>query len=156
MALCNIIGIRPSLHFTTRRVTEDDPAGVNKMGNVRLASEKQKNLINILVKRNGFEIEKPLENLSTIEASRLIERLLFQQKNGVNQNDLKNDKNIDNIKLGLATKLVYNNWMYNVCALVRDKKMKEIFVKEVLETYNILQEISQRAMQMTATGDIRA
>ena len=142
--------------FTTRRVTEDDPARVNKMEteNVRLASEKQKHLINILVKRNGFEIEKPLENLSSIEASRLIERLLFQQKDGVNQQNVKNGKNIDNIKLGLATKLVYNNWMYNVCALVRDKKLKEIFIKEVLATYRILQEISQKAMQMTATGDI--
>ncbi len=146
----------PSLLFATRRGTEDDPSWVNKMEteNVRLASEKQKQLINVLVKRNGFEIEKPLENLNSIEAGKLIDRLLFQQKNGANQNNVKNYQNIDNIKLGLATKLVYNNWMYNVCALVRDKKMKAVFIKDVLATYRILQEISQEAMQMAAAGNI--
>jgi len=143
----------------TRSATKDDTPKVNRMqtANIKLASPKQKHLVQILVKKNGIELEKPVEELNIAEASKLIGNLLEAKSDGRNGKYIQTkgiDGKVDNAKLGLAIKLVYNNWMYNVATLVRDKKMKDFFIKEVLATYKILQEISQMAIQMTMAGDI--
>lgn len=110
--------------------------------NEKPASAKQRMLVQTLALRNGIKLEKPVEDLNMAEASQLIRCLLQPESR-------RTEAGIDNVKLGLATKLVYNNWKYNICAVVRDKKLKELFIEDVLATYKIMQEISQRAGEIS-------
>ncbi|MFC1896516.1 hypothetical protein ACFL0Q_07660, partial [Thermodesulfobacteriota bacterium] len=57
------------------------------------------------------------------------------------------------VKLGLATKCVYNRWALNVYAITRRQSAREEFINDVIETYKIFREIGQRASKVRAGGD---
>ncbi|MFC1489108.1 hypothetical protein ACFL6B_04590 [Thermodesulfobacteriota bacterium] len=119
--------------------------------NVRLASYRQKQLVEKLVSKNGIRLPKPVDSLNFEEASKIIRKLIHKER-AASQNNFTNSNQlvgkVDNVKLGLATKLVYNNWEYNVSLITERKDIKDDFIKEVLATYKVLAELSQRATQM--------
>ena len=149
---------RLSLYVTSRRATEDGPPEVKKMEaeSVELASVRQRRFIDTLTKQTGIRVEKRLDKLSTAEASKLIDQLLATANGSRTAKSATKDyweKRGDDVRLGLATKCVYNHWIGNVCGITRSERIRQDFIKEVLETYNIFKEICRQAAEIKAGGE---
>lgn len=115
------------------------------------ASEKQKQFIEALAKKNKVKVEKPLEELSFTEASELIDNLK-KVGNSSDKRTRSREQNgsegRDDVKLGLATKCVYNRWLNQGQYVTRNTTTKEAFINEVLDTYQVFKEACQRAAEI--------
>jgi hypothetical protein len=125
---------------------------VNKMeAEARMATPKQLAYIERLRTDIGITIDKPIGELTVSEASELIEELL-QKTNGtrarpeakpVKRTDFRNGA-----RLGMAFKCVYRNW---VSSGVNISKNKKNFIKNVLDTYRLINEIPEKALEAPTT-----
>ena len=119
------------------------------------ASEKQKQFIEALAKKNKVKVEKPLEELSFTEASELIDNLKKVGNSSdkrIRSREQNGSEGRDDVKLGLATKCVYNRWLNQGQFVSHNPKTKEAFIKEVLDTYQVFKEVCQRAAETESGG----
>ena len=110
------------------------------------ATEKQKVLIQNISRERDIKLEKNVEELSLDEAKTLIDSLVKAKRNfkGVDRNPSKNPaKEIDHVRLGLATKLVYNNWNFDVNSVTKKQEFQNVFISDVIATYDLLGKIQE-------------
>ena len=118
----------------------------------RMATPKQLAYIERLRTDIGTTIDKPLGELTVSEASELIEELL-QKMNGTSGTpEARTVKRTDfgsGARLGMAFKCVYRNWVTSGENIFKNKKN---FIKNVLETYVLINEIAEKALELTGDG----
>ncbi len=118
----------------------------------RPATERQKKFIQDLARQKNIELDTSLESMDMPTASRIINRLISpEDETEIHEPRPANTmakQRIDNVKLGMAMKLVYNNWKYNVNAICSDGGLRNLFKGQVLETYGILREIEEKALEI--------
>ena len=119
----------------------------------RMASPKQVEFLEDLSERTGTKIEKPLESLTSQQASELIDELLEKEDGPVHvQADVVQrrrfaDERTLQARLGMAFKLTYHGYIVRgngfVQRLSEDKY--ECFLKEVIEVFGLMNEVASRA-----------
>jgi len=122
----------------------------------RMATPRHLAYIERLGANTGATIEKPATELTMLEASELIADLL--QKVNVSQNGKEaatgrgsvapNTKKNDfgsGARLGMAFKCVYRNWVTSGVNIFKSKKE---FIKNVLDTYKLKNEIAETALEI--------
>ena len=102
------------------------------------ATPRQVAFIERLFLDRGATIEKPVEDLSMQEASELIDALL--QKGSAASR--KKESWSTGARIGLAFKVCYQRWI-GTCTNIF--KNNDRFIKNVLEAYELLNEIARRA-----------
>ena len=109
------------------------------------ATPKQLAYIERLAADSQTLLEKPLEDLTVQEASGVIERLL-EKGNGQDSNKKTIQKRYDSwsngARIGLAFKVCYMQWVGSGVNIFENK---EQFVKNVVDTYQLLNEIAEKA-----------
>ena len=121
----------------------------------RMATGKQLAYIESLGAEAGVAIDKPVVELTKVEASELIADLLRKANVGQNSKEAANGKSPTAIpgrktdfgsgaRLGMAFKCVYRNW---VTAGVNIFEKKKEFIKNVLDTYKLINEIAEKALE---------
>ena len=124
----------------------------------RMATPRQLAYIERLGNNTGASIGKPAEELTIMEASELIADLVQKATAAQNGKESANGKSSTpfgtrktdfgaSARLGMAFKCVYRNW---VTSGVNIFKNKEEFIKSVLDTYKLINEIAEKALE---TGD---
>jgi hypothetical protein len=125
---------------------------------VRMATPRQLGLIEKLRSEGGRQMEESVESLTFVEASELISKLLNKEgslPNGTGSREgtggmpglpRRNDFGAG-ARLGMAFKCVYRNWVTERHNIFRHK---EAFTKDVLETYALVNEIAERALERAA------
>ena len=90
-------------------------------------------------------IKKPLAELTMEEASEMIGQLL-ERMNGGNEKktDMRRRYNTwsNGARIGLAFKVCHHQWVKSGTNIFRHK---ELFVKNVVDTYQLLNEIAEKA-----------
>jgi hypothetical protein len=121
----------------------------------RMATPKQLAYIERLDADAGATIGKPIAELTKMEASELIADLLHKANVGQNGKEAANGKSPMAIpgrktdfgsgaRLGMAFKCVHRNW---VTAGVNIFEKKKEFIKNVLDTYRLINEIAEKALE---------
>ena len=119
----------------------------------RMATPRQLAYIERLGSDTGATIGKPMAELTMMEASELIAELV-QKTNGA-QNGKESGKGTNTFaprktdfgsgaRLGMAFKCVYRNW---VTAGVNIFENKKEFIKNVLDTYKLINEIAEKTLE---------
>lgn len=118
----------------------------------RMATPRQIAYIERLNTGNGMGIEKSLKELTSTEASELITELLHKVNSGQNgeeksaiskaSNQRRNDFG-SGARLGMAFKCVYRKWTSNGADIF---KHKDHFISAVLETYKLINDIAEKAL----------
>jgi hypothetical protein len=125
----------------------------------RMATPRQLAYIERLGTDTGVTIAKPMAELTMMEASELIADLLQKANVGQNGKEATNGKSRMAIpgrktdfgsgaRLGMAFKCVYRNWVSNGVNIFKNKKE---FIKNVLDTYKLINEIAEKALE-ASTG----
>jgi hypothetical protein len=111
----------------------------------RPATEKQKVLLQNISHERGIKLEQNIEELTLNEAKTLIDSLVKAKRNIKKGTDNEYrgsiDTEIDHVRLGLATKLVYNNWNFDVNAVTKKEEYQNVFISDVIATYDLLEKI---------------
>ena len=107
----------------------------------KLATPKQLAYIERLAADCETTVDKPLEELTVQDASEIIDDLLGKT-NGRKSGSLKRDSWSNGARIGLASKLCYLQWVGNGRDIFRGR---ERFVKNVANTYYLLNEITKKA-----------
>jgi len=121
----------------------------------RMATGKQLAYIESLGAEAGVAIDKPVAELTKVEASELIADLLRKANVGQNNKEAANGKSPMAIpgrktdfgsgaRLGMAFKCVYRNWVTGGVNIFKNKKE---FIKNVLDTYRLINEIAEKALE---------
>jgi hypothetical protein len=106
----------------------------------RPASSKQLAYIEKLSGESKAHVDKPLENLTAQEASGIIEQLLGK---GHDRTTSKTNNSWSNgARIGLAFKVCYQQWVGNGVNVFANRDQ---FVKHVVDTYQLLYEIAEKA-----------
>ena len=115
----------------------------------RMATPRQLAYIERLGSSTGATVGKPMAELTMMEASELIAELV-QKTNGAQNGKgttafgpRKTDFGAG-ARLGMAFKCVYRNW---VTSGVNIFKSKNEFIKNVLDTYKLINEIAEKALE---------
>jgi hypothetical protein len=119
----------------------------------RQATSRQLAYIERLNTGSETTMEKPLNELTVNEASELISTLL--EKANLGQMGKEKSENIkagvqrkndfgSGARLGMAFKCVYRKWASNGADMF---KHKENFIHAVLETYKLINEIAEKAVE---------
>ena len=130
----------PSLRVE-RGVFEPLPEESKMANGQKLATPKQLAYIERLAADCETTVDKPLEELTVKDASEIIEDLLGKL-NGGKSMKVKRDSWNTGARIGLAFKVCYQQW---VRAEMNIFKNKEMFVKNVVDTYQLLNEIAEKA-----------
>ena len=118
----------------------------------RMATPKQLAYIERLRTDVGTTIDKPLGELTVSEASELIEELLQKTSGTRASPDPRPVKKTDfgsGARLGMAFKCVYRNWVTSGENVFKNKKD---FIKNVLDTYALIDEIAEKALDVGGDG----
>jgi len=128
--------------------------GKNKKEEARLATERQIDYLKMLAKETNYTPEKPFEECTMEEASKLIDVFLEkvnQAKPGDKQESEPKPRPVASksnyaasARFGLAFKLVFTD------LLRRDywppkQKQRESFIEKVCEVYDLMNEAAQKA-----------
>jgi len=125
---------------------------------IRMATPKQLAYIQRLSETSGTALEKPIGELTTMEASELIADLLqkansgqsgkesYEGRKAISSPMRKNDFG-SGARLGMAFKCVYRNWVSSGENVFKNKKH---FIKNVLDTYNLINKIAEKALATAA------
>ena len=111
----------------------------------RPATDKQKLLIRNISQEKGLKLEQNIEEMTLDEAKILIDSLI-KRKIDINVRAKKHENQqmeTDLVRLGLATKLVYNNWKYEVNSITKDQNVERVFISDVIATYRLLGKIQE-------------
>ena len=119
----------------------------------RMATPRQLAYIERLGSSTGAIVGKPMAELTMMEASELIAELV-QKANGA-QNEKEGGKGTtafgprktdfgSGARLGMAFKCVYRNWVTSGTNIF---KYKKDFIKNVLDTYKLINEIAEKALE---------
>ena len=116
----------------------------------RLATPKQLAYIEKLAADCKATIAKPLGEITTREASEIIEELLEQANNGKGNGDRnpatttakKYESWSNGARIGLAFKVCYQRWVSSGTNIFNNK---DEFTKNVIDTYQLLNEIAQKS-----------
>ena len=118
----------------------------------RMASPKQIEFLSDLIERTETKFDRPLESLTVVEASEMIEDLLEKEDPGSPQ-DVKHsgrrrliDARTLQARLGMAFKLVYQGSVIrgDGCVQRPSFKKRENFVNEVIRVFEMMNEIADR------------
>ena len=107
----------------------------------KLATPKQLAYIERLAADCDTTVDKPLEELTVQDASQIIDDLLGKV-NGRKNGGLKKDSWSNGARIGLAFKVCYQQWVRGEMNIFKNKEM---FVKNVVDTYQLLNEIAEKA-----------
>ena len=121
----------------------------------RMATARQLAYIERLGTDAGATNGKPITELTMLEASELIADLLQKANIGQNGTGSANGKSPMAIpgrktdfgsgaRLGMAFKCVYRNWVTGGVNIFKNKKE---FIKNVLDTYRLINEIAEKALE---------
>jgi hypothetical protein len=124
----------------------------------RMATPRQLAYIERLGADTGATIGKPLTELNTMEASELIAELLQKANVGQNGKDTATGKGFipptarkndfgSGARLGMAFKCVYRKWTSNGADIFQHRNN---FIDTVLETYKLINEIAEKALETGA------
>ena len=120
--------------------------GVRKM-QARQATPRQLALIERL--RSEGRVKESVDGLTFVEASELISRLLNRAVPDASEGKGRSVPGVSRrtdfgtgARLGMAFKCVYRNWVTDRHNIF---KHKEVFTKEVLDTYALINAIAERA-----------
>ena len=120
----------------------------------RMATPKQLAYIESLCMTNGATVERAGEDLTMAEASELIagllqkanngsqESMVIKRGNGHRRNDFGNGA-----RLGMAFKCCYRRWVGGGKNIF---KYKDDFIQNVLDTFDLINEIAERALEVPA------
>jgi hypothetical protein len=115
----------------------------------RTATPRQVALIERLTAETGMTVAGSVHDLSIGEASGVIEELLQKaSSNGATDRNptvitpKKNDFGAS-ARLGMAFKCVYRNWVASGVNVFENRTM---FIKHVLDTYELINEITEKAL----------
>ena len=112
----------------------------------RLATPKQLAYLEKLAAECKATIAKPLGELTTQDASEIIEELLQKVNGGNKKATNTNSRNYNSwsngARIGLAFKVCYQQWVRSGTNIF---KSRELFVKNVVDTYHLLNEIAKKA-----------
>ena len=119
----------------------------------RMASPKQVEFLEDLSERTGTKIKKPLESLTSQEASELIDELLEKEGRpvGVEAEVVRKrrfgDERTLQARLGMAFKLVYQACVVRSegCVKRPSFEKRENFINEVIEVFEVMNEVASRA-----------
>jgi hypothetical protein len=125
---------------------------VIKMGNEkRLATPKQLEYIERLCMGNGETIDRERKDLTMAEASELIAGLLQKASNGkekplvINREHGNRRNDFGNsARLGMAFKCCYRRWIGSGKNIF---KYRNDFIQNVLDTFDLINEIADKALQ---------
>ena len=124
----------------------------------KMATPRQLAFIERLNADTGVTSQKPMEGLTVVEASELIAELLqkanpgqsgkesYEGRKSIASPMRKNDFG-SAARLGMAFKCVYRNWVTSGENVFKNKKQ---FIKNVLDTYNLINEIAEKALATAA------
>jgi len=107
----------------------------------KLATQKQLAYIERLAADCETTVDKPLEELTVQDASQLIEDLIGKVNGGKSGNQ-RRDSWSTGARIGLAFKVCYQQWVRGEMNIFKNKEM---FVKNVVDTYQLLNEIAEKA-----------
>jgi len=121
----------------------------------RMATPRQLAYIERLGSSTGATVGKPMAELTMMEASELIAELVQKTNGAQNGKETTNGKGTTafgprktdfgaGARLGMAFKCVYRNW---VTSGVNIFKSKNEFIKNVLDTYKLINEIAEKALE---------
>ena len=119
----------------------------------RMASPKQVEFLEDLSERTGAKIARPLESLTSQQASELIDELL--DKDGrpvraegevVRKRRFADDRTLQ-ARLGLAFKLVYQGSVIHSDSCVQRPSFekRENFINEVIRVFEVMNDVASRA-----------
>ena len=118
----------------------------------RMASPKQVEFLEDLSERTGTKMKKPLESLSSQQASELIDELLekegrpVQVQAKVAEKRRFGDERSFQARLGLAFKLVYQGSVIHgeSCVQRPSFEKRENFINEVIGVFEVMNEVASR------------
>ena len=121
----------------------------------RMATARQLAYIERLGADAGATTGKPVAEMTMVEASELIADLLQKANIGQNGKEAATGKSTMAIpgrktdfgsgaRLGMAFKCVYRNWVTGGVNIFKNKKE---FIKNVLDTYRLINEIAEKALE---------
>ena len=121
----------------------------------RMATPRQLAYIERLGNNTGASIGKPAAELTMMEASELIADLVQKATAAQNGKESANGKSPTDFgtrktdlgsgaRLGMAFKCVYRNWVKSGVNIFKNKNK---FIKNVLDTYKLINEISEKALE---------
>lgn len=111
------------------------------MENERKATPRQLAYIQQLRRKQGMESIEPDENLSALEASRMIEELMrTSQRNGQFQSVKLNEA-----RLGMVLKEIFRDFRNSEKDILREHRQR--FKETVLKTYQLFTEIAKELEQ---------
>jgi uncharacterized protein YjgD (DUF1641 family) len=113
-----------------------------KMPNGEHATPRQVAYIERLSAESKTTVAKPLEELTVQEASEIIDELLEKVNGGNKTGARRNDSWSNGARIGLAFKVCYQRWIGSGTNIF---EKRENFIKNVLETYELLNEIAAKA-----------
>jgi len=108
------------------------------MSNGTRATPRQVAYIERLSAASEMTVEKPVEELSMQEASALIDTLVQKGSAGGRRKDSWST----GARIGLAFKVCYQRWITSGTNIFKNR---DRFIQNVLETYELLNEIAHRA-----------
>ena len=118
----------------------------------RMASPKQIEFLADLIERTETEFNRPLESLTIVEASEMIDELLEKEDPGAPQNvkpigrkRWMDDRTMQ-ARLGMAFKLVYQGSVIHgeSCVQRPSFEKRENFINEVIGVFEVMNEIAGR------------
>jgi hypothetical protein len=113
-----------------------------KMPDGKLATPRQLAYIERLAGETGMKVAKPLEELTVREASEVIDELTDKANNGNSATGKRNNNWSKGARIGLAFKVCYHRWISSGNNIFINR---EEFIKNVLDTYDLLNEIADKA-----------
>lgn len=106
---------------------------------IRYATSKQLEYIKRLQKEAGLEDMEISDEMSSLEASRIISELISKAQRNGNLN--YQAKRINEPRLGMAIKECFRIWKTNGWDIY--SKHRKAFIKEAIKTYKLFTEISE-------------
>jgi len=133
--------------------------GTEQKEGARLATERQVDYLKMLAKEANYSPEKPFEESTMEEASKLIDVLLEkvnQAKPGDKQEPDPKSRPVASksdyaasARFGLAFKVTFQKWVRKYhdgqCVEAVSKETRASFIKDVLFTYGMINEAAQKA-----------
>ena len=124
----------------------------------RMATPRQLAYIERLGSSTGAIVGKPMAELTMMEASELIAELVQKTNGAQNGKETTNGKGTTafgqrktdfgaGARLGMAFKCVYRKWTTNGADIFKHRKN---FIDTVLETYKLINEIAEKALEIAA------